>query len=81
MNLQLSVARLKTHVVKSDGLAQLTEMLYLNNTGLSLDLVLLLSKEIRVGLGYALLLALINGSLSQRTTHLKKYILSTINKM
>lgn len=71
MNLELSVAGLKTHVVKSDGLAQLTAMVYLNSTGLSLDLLLLLSKEIRVGLDYTLLLALINGILSQLTTHLK----------
>lgn len=42
-NLQLSVAGHKTQVVKSDGLAQLTATVYLNNTGVPLDILLLLS--------------------------------------
>lgn len=78
-NLQLSVAGHKTQVVKSDGLAQLTATVYLNNTGVPLDILLLLSKEIRVALDYTLLIALIKGSLSQLTTHLK-YIYIILNR-
>lgn len=66
-NLQLS----QTQVVKSDVLTQLTAMVYLNSARISLDILLLLSQEIRLALDYRLLIALIKGSPSLLTTHLK----------